>query len=462
MTVERAELAKVPVFQGLTDEQLDWFINSSRYDELEAGVVYWRPGDAADRMLVILEGAVEGRTGSGSSELIFRAQAGDVTGRLPFSRMTQVRITARAVTKVRALNFPVSRFPELFNVLPEIVPRLVGLMSDRIRETTRAEQQHDKLAALGKLSAGLAHELNNPASAAQRSAGQLRDALKRIRNASHDLGSRELTPTQKSRIEQLESAITTTDSPPPDSLTASDLEEKLDSVFRGHGLNDMWQLAADLAQKNVTPDKVQPLFDELDSGTSRAALCRIAASIEIWNLLEQIESSTSRISELVKAIKEYTYMDQAPIQDVNIVKSLENTLTILNHKLKKGVEVKREYQPAPMLVNSYGSELSQVWTNLIDNSIDSMQGKGLLTIRVFRDDDSVVTEIADNGPGILPEVQSRIFEPFFTTKAVGAGTGLGLDTVNRIVRKHQGSISFKSQPGNTCFQVRLPAGASIS
>jgi signal transduction histidine kinase len=459
MSVERSELAKIPVFHDLTDEQLDWFIGASSYDEIGAGEIYWRPGDPADRMLVILEGEVEGRSGSGNSELVFRAEAGDVTGRLPFSRMTQIRITGRALTRVRALVFPAAKFPELFNHIPEVVPRLVGLMSDRIRETTRAEQQIDKLAALGKLSAGLAHELNNPASAAQRSAVQLRDALKRIRNASHELGSRDLTPTQKSRIEQLESAITNSNAPPPDSLTASDLEESLDALFRKHGLNDLWQLAADLSQKNIAPQVLEGLFADLDPATTRSALCRIAASIEIWNLLDQIESSTSRISELVKAIKEYTYMDQAPVQDVDVVKSLENTLTILNHKLKRGIEVQREYQPTPMLVNSYGSELSQVWTNLIANAVEAMQGKGILTVRVYRDDDCVIVEIADNGPGIPPEIKSRVFEPFFTTKAVGEGTGLGLDTVNRIVRKHHGSINVESHPGSTCFQVRLPVDA---
>jgi signal transduction histidine kinase len=158
----------------------------------------------------------------------------------------------------------------------------------------------------------------------------------------------------------------------------------------------------------------------------------------------------------VGAIKEYTFMDQSPIQNVDIVKTLENTLTILNHKLKHGVEVKRDYEKIPLLVNSFGSELNQVWTNLIDNAIDSMGGKGELWVHTFREDDCVVVEIRDNGPGIAPEVQPRIFEPFFTTKGVGEGTGLGLDTVQRIVRKHRGNIQVRSKPGDTRFQVRLP------
>jgi signal transduction histidine kinase len=183
---------------------------------------------------------------------------------------------------------------------------------------------------------------------------------------------------------------------------------------------------------------------------------RIAASVEIANLLNEIESSTSRISDLVRAIKEYTYMDQSPVQNVDLVKSLETTLTIMNHKLKHGVVVQRDYQRVPFLVNSFGSELNQVWTNLIDNAIDAMGGKGELRVRTYRDDGCAVVEIADNGPGISPEIKAHIFEPFFTTKAVGEGTGLGLDTVQRIVKKHHGTIQVTSHPGDTRFQVWLP------
>jgi len=182
---------------------------------------------------------------------------------------------------------------------------------------------------------------------------------------------------------------------------------------------------------------------------------RIAASIEIASLLKEIENSTSRISDLVRAIKDYTFMDQSPVQNVDVVKSLETTLTILNHKLKRGVTVLRDYQPVPLLVDSFGSELNQVWTNLIDNAIDAMNGKGELRVRTFRDDGHVVVEIGDNGPGISPEIEAHIFEPFFTTKEVGEGTGLGLDTVQRIVRKHKGSIHVRSKPGDTRFQVCL-------
>jgi signal transduction histidine kinase len=346
--------------------------------------------------------------------------------------------------------------------MPELAQRLVGLMSDRIRETTRIEQQRDRLASLGKLSAGLAHELNNPASAAKRAAGQLREILKKIRDASHELGRRDLTAAQKSEIEKLEASFIQHNEVPLDPLALSDLEAQIDSLLRSHGQNDLWQLAADLARKNIKPEALESLFGTLDAGTARAALVRIAASVEVASLLNEIENGTSRISDLVRAIKEYTYMDQTPVQNVDVVKSLETTLTIMNHKLKRGVVVQREYQRVPLLVNSFGSELNQVWTNIIDNAIDAMGGKGELRIRTYREDNCVVVEIADNGPGIPPDIRSHIFEPFFTTKRVGEGTGLGLDTTLRIVKKHRGNIQVSSEPGDTRFQVWLPLSEGLT
>ena len=450
------ELLQVPSFSGLPDDQIAWFLSQSKEVHLSAGDVYVRQGDPPETMFVMLEGQYEWRGEFGGETIAIAGKSGDVTGALPFSRMTQFRVTGRAVTAGRMLRFPAVLFPELIQKMPELAKRLVGVMSDRIRETTRIEQQRDRLVGLGKLSAGLAHELNNPATAARRAAVQLRDTLKRIKEASHELGRRELTPTQKAEIEKLETSFTQQDGPPPDALTISDLEDQIDSLLRSHGQNDLWQLSAELAQRGTKPAALESLFENLETGTARAALVRIAASVEIASLLNEIENSTSRISDLVRAIKEYTYMDQSPVQNVDVVKSLETTLTILNHKLKRGVTVERDYQPVPLLVNSFGSELNQVWTNLIDNAIDAMSGKGALRVRTYRDDGSVVVEIGDNGPGISPEIQAHIFEPFFTTKGVGEGTGLGLDTVQRIVRKHKGSIQVNSKPGDTRFQVWLP------
>lgn len=454
--VDKAELLRIPAFADLPEDQIVWFLEHAEELHVKAGTTYARQGDPADAMFVVLEGQIQSRGEFGGETVVFSTNAGDVTGILPFSRMKQFPLEARATTDVRILRFPATLFPELVQKMPELTKRLVGLMADRIRETTRMEQQRDRLASLGKLSAGLAHELNNPASAAKRAASQLREILKKVRDASLELGRRELTAAQKSEIEKLEASFTQHTEVPLDALQLSDLESQIDSLLRSHGQNDLWQLAADLARRNIKPAGLESLFAIMDADTARAALVRIAASVEIATLLNEIESGTSRISDLVRAIKEYTYMDQTPVQNVDVVKSLETTLTILNHKLKRGVTVQRDYQRVPLLVDSFGSELNQVWTNIIDNAIDAMGGKGELRVRTYRDDNCVVVEIADDGPGITADIEPHIFEPFFTTKKVGEGTGLGLDTALRIVKKHRGIIHVDSKPGDTRFQIWLP------
>src|SRR3954467_884431 len=225
--VEKSELLKVPVFADLPDDQIDWFISQAQELHIKAGEVYLHQGDPADAMFVILEGQLQGRGEFGGETFFFTIKAGDIGGVLPFSRMKFYTVSGRALIDSRLLKFPVTHFPQLIQKMPELTQRLVGLMSDRIREVTRMEQQRDRLASLGKLSAGLAHELNNPASAAKRAASQLRDSLKRIKDASQELGRRALSPAQKAEIEKLESSIVRQEGPPPDALTVSDLEEQI-------------------------------------------------------------------------------------------------------------------------------------------------------------------------------------------------------------------------------------------
>src|SRR6202790_511666 len=349
---EKSELLRVPAFTDLPDDQIAWFIGQSEELHLKAGDSYFREGDPADAMFVVLEGQLQARGELAGETVVISMKPGDVTGVLPFSRMKQFPVGGKAITDCRVLRFPAAQFPDLVQKMPELTQRLVGLMSDRIRETTRREQQRDRLASLGKLSAGLAHELNNPASAAKRATSQLREVLKRMRDASHELGRRDLTAAQKSEIEKLETSFVQHDEVPREALTISDLEDQIDGLLRSHGQTDLWQMAAERARKNVKPEPLESLFANLDPETARAALVRIAASVEVATLLNEIESGTSRISDLVRAIKEYTFMDQSPLQNVDIVKSLETTLTIMNHKLKRGVVVRRDYQKIPLFVNS--------------------------------------------------------------------------------------------------------------
>src|SRR5215472_14637788 len=427
---EKSELLRLPIFAGLPEDQVEWFLGHSQELTLQPEDVYLHQGDPADAMFVILEGQMQARGEIGGEVLTITAKPGDVTGVLPYSRMKQFPLTAKAVTASRALRYPASSFPDLIQKMPELAGRLVGL---------------------GKLSAGLAHELNNPASAAKRAASQLRGLLKQIKEAAHALGAQELTSAQKAQIDRLEASFIQQDGRPPDTLTVSTLEDQLDALLRSHGQNDLWQLAANLARKGAKPEILESLFDSLDAETARAALVRISASLEIWGVLDEIESSTSRISDLVCAIKEYTFMDQSPVQNVDIVKSLETTLTILNHKLKKGVKVERDYQPVPLLVDSFGSELNQVWTNIIDNAIDAMAGKGELRVRTYRDDGCVVVEIRDNGPGIPGHVQPHIFLPCHDPNRRAQGTEHVLDKVQHIVRKHQRRADVDTKLGDTRF-----------
>ena len=413
-------------------------------------------------MFVILEGQFQWRGELGGDTFVFDlAKPGDVTGVLPFSRMKQFTVSRRAVTDGRALQFPASLFPELVQKMPELTKRLVGLMSDRIRETTRFEQQRDRLASLGKLSAGLAHELNNPASAAKRAASQLRDILKKIRDASLELGRRDLTPAQKSEIEKLEASFTQQDVIPPDALTISDLEDQIDSLLRSHGQNDLWQLAAGLARRNIKPEVLESLFANLDGDTARAALVRIAASVEVAESVAR--NRKQHLADIGFGRRNQGIHPHGPVAGAERGHRKEPG----NHAYDPESQAETRSCGAArlpacsLLVNSFGSELNQVWTNIIDNAIDAMHGKGELRIRTYRDDGCVVVEIGDNGPGIPEEVQPHIFEPFFTTKGVGEGTGLGLDTVQRIVKKHRGSIQVTSKPGDTRFQVWLPLAESL-
>jgi signal transduction histidine kinase len=453
--ISSVELRSVTAFSDLPEGQLEWFLNHVHEVSLHAGETFVRQGDPADWMFIFLEGLFQWRGEFGGDTVSLPAQAGDVSGVFPFSRMKRFTVTGRAVTDGRLVKFPSALFPELIQRMPELTTRLVAMMSDRIREGTRIEQQRDRLVSLGRLSAGLAHELNNPASAARRASDQIRDKLTRLRSANSELWRCPLDDSDKAKIEEVEASLLLGVNT-SEGLALSDLEETLDSILQSNGHADSWELSASLAKFDMSPDTLASLLNRLDPRTARAALVRIATSAELSTLLRTMENSTTRISNLVRTVKEYTYMDQGPVQNVDVARSLETTLDTLAHSLQTGIKVQREYEPVPLLVNTVGTELNQVWTNIIENAVDAMPGGGELRVRTFREDQYVVVEIGDSGPGIPPEIRPYIFDPFFTTKDVGEGTGLGLNTVQTIVRKLGGNIQVTSKPGDTRFQVWLP------
>jgi len=451
-------LKTIPVFSDLRDEDLGWLAARMEVCRYQPGDVVVAEGAPADRMWVMLEGEVRARReGAAGDPRSFSARAPQVTGLLPYSRLTHVPLTTRAVTPTTIATLLATHFTEMLERVPALGPKLVGVMADRIRESTRADQQREKLTALGKLSAGIAHELNNPASAVRNAAINLQQTVRALRAAGLHLDQRELSSDDRTLLAQIE-CNWSKEHPPLalDSLERSDREESVGDWLENRGVPDSRQLAPDLVDAGCDLATLERLSTKFQGETLTDAITRLTASFTLNRLVEQIERGTSRISDLVRAIKQYSYMDQSPEQEIDVHEGLENTLIMLHYRLKHGVDVIREYDRSIPRICARGSELNQVWTNLIDNAIDAMEGKGELRVRTAAEFGGILVEIRDSGPGISPEVRDHIFEPFFTTKGVGGGTGLGLDTVYRIVQQHRGQVMVESQPGRTCFQVRLP------
>jgi signal transduction histidine kinase len=450
-------LRRIEIFSDLSEEGLRWIAEKSEELQLRPGEVFIEVGNPAEMLFIILEGEIRFQLSGGPDAPVYRVPAGQVTGLLPFSRMTQYRGTGQAILPTRGLLLHKNFFPEMLQRMPQLGQRFVGLLADRIRETTRVETQRDKMAALGKLSAGLAHELNNPAAAAQRATANLRETLESVRDASIRLARHALSPEQRETILRFErEAGEYKSAVPVDPLTQSDREEQIVGWLERHQVPDAWKMAPVLADVGVDVPRLESLAAEVGDSVLNDALIRIASLISVARLIGEIEHSTKRISELVRAVKEYSHMDRPAMQETDVHQGLENTLTMLGHQLKRGVQVVREYDKNLPLICAYGGELNQIWTNLIDNAIDAMHGQGELRVRTAREIDYVLVEISDNGPGIPADVLPHIFDPFFTTKGVGEGTGLGLDTACRIVRNHHGDIRISSVPGNTQFRVYLP------
>jgi signal transduction histidine kinase len=358
---------------------------------------------------------------------------------------------------------------------------ILRTMAQRVQLVQSISQEQGKLIALGRLAAGLAHELNNPASAASSSSTQLRELLRALTTISMKFAqysqANKLTNDQlefintiiQNTLEYSANSMTIANIPQQqdghisststDQLVRSDRESEIETWLDTHNISDGWKLAPTFIEMGYGIEWLDNVARIIPGQFLQEVLPWLEAIIKTKGMLYEIEHSTARISELVGAIKTYSYMDKARIQNVDVHEGLESTLTILHHKIKNGIEIIREYDPHLPHITVYGSELNQVWTNLIDNAVDALEGHGHIWIRTRTDDGNnhIVVEIADDGPGIPPEVQSRIFEPFLTTKGVGKGTGLGLSISYRIaVEMHKGQITFFSKPGDTRFQVRLP------
>ena len=453
--VSLAERLKgIEVFSDLAQEDLLWLASRMELANYQLGEVVVTEGSPADRMMIILEGETYGQSSDGR---VYSARAGRVTGMLPYSRLTVYPMTTRATRPLTIAWLRVEHFPEMLERMPALGQKLIGVMADRIRENTRIEQQREKLMALGKLSAGLAHELNNPASAVRNAAISLQGAVRDLRTAGLNLDKRALPAEDRTFLARIE-CDWAKEHPPAalDSLERSDREEEIGAWLETRGIEGARRLAPDLVDAACDIATLEQLARRFGDEILGDVVTRLTASFRINRLVEQIESGTSRMSELVRAIKQYSYRDESPEQEIDVHDGLENTLIMLHYRLKHGITVVREYDRAVPRICARGSELNQVWTNIIDNAIDAMNGSGELVVRTAAEHGRVLVEIRDSGPGIPAEIRGRIFEPFFTTKPVGEGTGLGLDTVYRIVQHHRGELRVDSEPGRTSFQVRLP------
>ena len=451
-------LRKVTPLAGLTDEEYLWLATNGQELFVDANVTVFEQGQPAEDMTIILKGEIQvQRDRTGAAPAMFIGRAGQITGLLPFSRMKNWGGRGVTTAPTWAVRYNRSLFPRMLAEIPSMTQRVVSILLDRSREVTRMEQQSEKLSALGKLAGNLAHELNNPASAAQRAASGMLQELETFGRERFRLGSLCFQPEHVEALrkwdEHLRNSLEGQPSLPPTEIVLR--EESLTRWLQQRQIPNIGQIAPEFAEAGITPQHLAALPDFLTTESTALLLSQHASTLRAERMAEAMLDSTARIFDLIRAIKDYSYMDQAPIQDVDVPQGLENTLAMLQSRLQH-VVVEREYEPNLPLISAYGSELNQVWTVLLENALDAINNRGRITLRVRCASDLLLVEVEDNGPGIPQGMEGRIFEPFFTTKAPGHGLGLGLDTAQRIVRMHRGYLTVLTLPGKTCFQVGLP------
>jgi signal transduction histidine kinase len=443
--------------QGFTPEQVEALMPYGRELSLQTGDFLFDETAIVDSFYVVLEGEVNISRLDGAEETSLDTHGtGEFTGGLAVLTGKTSIHRARAAGPSHVLEIDSETFRRVAVELPDVADVFISGLARRMRYTQRAFRQQEKLAALGKLSAGLAHELNNPAAAARRASEELGGVVLEAQLAALEHDARFSTEERQALVVMQHETVA--GAAPLDPLLLSDAEEELAEWLDEHEVEESWDLAATLAAAGVEAGRLKQLVSVLEDGSLAAGLGWLVKTIELVELADEVATSAGRISELVGAMKDYTYMDRSAVGEVDVTAGLENTLTILGHKLK-GVSVRREYEDDLPKVQGNGGELNQVWTNLIDNAADAVDGRGNITVRAFAEVDRVEVEVADDGPGIPREVRQRVFEPFYTTKEVGAGTGLGLDVVRRVVVAHGGEVSVRSEPGETRFTVRLPVDA---
>jgi signal transduction histidine kinase len=465
-----AELRTVPALADLPEDQLVWLAERVTMRNYEAGEIIAIEGDPADSMYAVIAGEMRGkreqREHGAADAWLYVWKAGALGGVLPYTRMTHWPVTTRALAPTRVAIFPAaSLFPEMLTRIPLLVERLVHVMVDRARLHVRDEEQNQSLLALGKIAAGLAHELFNPTAAVQRGARELRQRFNDFRRSSinlahhnvHDDALRVLASLYQGKQEKPVRSL--------DPLARSERIEQLGEWLDDHSVERAWSLAETFLDAGLDVADLEQLAASFPDDALSDVLVWLDTVLAADSLLQDMETASTRAAGLVDAVKSYSYMERSPDRtETDLHAALDDTLTIFTHKLRdKSITVTRAYDPELPRALVHAGEMNQVWTNLLDNAIDAVPNGGQITVRTAREPLHILVEIRDNGTGITPEDLPRIWEPFFTNKDVGKGTGLGLDIVQRIVvRRHRGEIRVESVPGDTRFQVRLPIAPADS
>jgi len=457
------DLRKSPLFQGLSDDELQQLMDNAKPVALRTGEVLMKQGEPGDSAFVVVQGEFAITKQSGQSVIkIDVRNPGDVLGEMALLSQAPRSATVTAITDCEALCISKQVFENLLSTSSTAALAVLHWVMNRLNQNDALLHQQERMAALGTLSAGLAHELNNPAAAAQRSSSELNKALLKWQSLTHQMESMALRENQTEWLDDfMKEASRRFESPLKiEALEKIDLVDQLQAWLEANGIESAWELAPAMVNYGWNGVSLEKL-----KGTASFNLSVqwLATGCLAMGLLSEVQQTTERISQIVRAMKSYTYLDQAPILEVDVHEGLENTLVIMQHKLKQGVTVKREYSANLPRIEAYASELNQVWTNIIDNAVDAMNGKGEIILRTYAEDNRVVVEIVDNGPGMPENIQSRIFEPFFTTKPPGKGTGLGLHISHDIVaNRHHGQLLVESKPGETKFKAVLPVRMSKS
>jgi signal transduction histidine kinase len=441
--------------QVLTSEQVEALMPYGREFGLQTGDLLFDERSVVDSFYVVLEGEIEISRLDGAEEIpVLNHGPGEFTGGLVMLTGRTSIHRARAAAPSRVLEIDSETFRRLPIEVPDVADMFISGLARRMRYTQRAYRQQEKLAALGKLSAGLTHELNNPAAAARRASEELGEAILKAQLTAMGHDER-FSALEREALVALQRETAAGNADVLDPLSLCDVEDELTDWLGDHGCEAPWDLAPALAEAGVDTDRLEAMAEAFDDRSLACGLEWLAGTLDLVGLAGEIDTSVGRISHLVGTMKEYTHMDRAVVGEVDVISGLQNTLTMLGPRLKD-VSLFREFEKELPRILGRGGELNQVWTNLIDNAIDAVDGRGSIAVRAYVEGTRVVVEVVDDGPGIPRAAQVHVFEPFYTTKDTGAGTGLGLAIVRRIVTDHGGEVFLQSEPGKTCFIVRLP------